>query len=459
MKRCEIQRIAYLAIFLMSTCLACSERYEEAGRQVRITTWDEPDNTISEQIRGVLQRKFDERFPQIEVRRRRRGGKATDSRLAFTTAVAGDNAPDCYDAAYFPTIPLWIDQGFCLPLDDYIEKDPQFKDAVEAAFAPAKKDGHVYGVPSELYVMALFYRKDLFQEVGLDPKRPPRNWKEFVEYARKLTDQGKHRYGLAMLGQEWASWHWENYVWQAGGEVTEKLPDGKCKIRFTEEPAVQALQYYQDLRWKYRCVQPNPLQDYESNKRDFLHGRAAMILSSPEWVGDFLNEGLRPEQIGIAPLPAGPTGIHATQIGGAFYIINPRSSKVKQKAAWEYIRFMSSKEAQINKLKMMEEANLRYPIASFYKDLSVEDYLTVPEEWGEASMTSLKHGRMEYYLKDRIEPYLARPIQAVLIDSEADPETELLKCAQRVRKEVVEPYNAEIERKNRQEALVARHTR
>ncbi len=41
MKRSEIQRIAYLAIFLMLTYLACSERYEEAGRQVQITTWDE----------------------------------------------------------------------------------------------------------------------------------------------------------------------------------------------------------------------------------------------------------------------------------------------------------------------------------------------------------------------------------------------------------------------------------
>ncbi|MCK4591077.1 MAG: hypothetical protein KAT86_04930 [Candidatus Latescibacteria bacterium] len=34
--------------FLMLTYLACSKRYEETRRQVRITTWDEPDNTVKE---------------------------------------------------------------------------------------------------------------------------------------------------------------------------------------------------------------------------------------------------------------------------------------------------------------------------------------------------------------------------------------------------------------------------
>jgi ABC-type glycerol-3-phosphate transport system substrate-binding protein len=443
--KCKLIGMGIILGFLLH--FACSGKYEEMGEEVRITTWDEPDNTTDGRIMGTLQREFDGAFPEIKVRRRRTGGQATDDRMAFTTASAGDNAPDCYHAAHFPTIPIWIDQDFCLPLDDYIKGDPQFENVLEAAFAPAEKDGHIYGIPNIVYVMTLFYRKDLFAEVGLDPNRPPRNWDEFVAYARKLTDQSKHRYGFAMLGQEWASWHWENYVWQAGGEVTEKLPDGKCKVRFTGKPAVMALQYYKDLRWKYKCVQPNPLQSYDDNRRDFIQGRAAMILGSPGGVDRFLNEGLRPEQIGIAPLPAGPTGIRAVQIGGAFYIINPRSTKVKQDAAWRYIQFMTSKEAQIRKLQLMEEANLRYPVASFYADLDIGAYLTIPEEWGAAATTSLKYGRMEYFLKDRIEPYLARPIQAVLIDEAADPEQELIECAQRVGREVVDPYNAEIDQK------------
>lgn len=177
-----------------------------------------------------------------------------------------------------------------------------------------------------------------------------------------------------------------------------------------------------------------------------------MILGSPGGVDRFLNEGLRPEQIGIAPLPAGPTGIRAVQIGGAFYIINPRSSEVKRDAAWKYIQFMTSKEAQIRKLQLMEEANLRYPVASFYADLDIGEYLTIPEEWGAAATTSLKYGRMEYFLKDRIEPYLARPIQAVLIDEAADPEEELIECAERVGREVVDPYNAEIDQKKMRRA-------
>jgi len=94
----------------------------------------------------------------------------------------------------------------------------------------------------------------------------------------------------------------------------------------------------------------------------------------------------------------------------------------------------------------MEEANLRYPAVTFYRDLDIADHLTIPEEWGAAASTSLKYGRMEYYLKDRIEPYLARPIQAILVNENADPYTELTQCAERTQREVVDPYNAEIDR-------------
>ena len=35
--------------------------------------------------------------------------------------------------------------------------------------------------------MVLFYNKDAFEEVGLDPEDPPETWEEVVEYGQKLT--------------------------------------------------------------------------------------------------------------------------------------------------------------------------------------------------------------------------------------------------------------------------------
>jgi hypothetical protein len=102
--KCKLIGMGMILGFLLH--FACSGKYEEMGEGVRITTWDEPDNTTDGRIMGTLQREFDGKFAEIKVRRRRTGGQATDDRMAFTTASAGDNAPDCYHAAHFPTIGL-----------------------------------------------------------------------------------------------------------------------------------------------------------------------------------------------------------------------------------------------------------------------------------------------------------------------------------------------------------------
>ncbi len=430
-----------------SIFFSCSQRKDrevKKGKIVSIKTWDAVGNSPGDYVTKTFYEEFNKKFPYIKIARNIIPGRGVDDRLAFTTSMAGGVGPDCYHQAHFPSIPIWIEQGFCENLDRYIKNDPQFKNIVKSAFAPAIKNGSIYGIPRNLYVMTLFYRKDLFKEAGLDPNKPPKNWAELAEYAQKLTKGEKRRYGFALLGQDWASWHWENFVWQAGGEVTERLPDGRCKIRFAEPPAVKALQFYKELRWKYKCIQPNPLQAISDNERDFKYGNTAMIMQSPEFLPALLQEGLSRDEIGIAPLPAGPTGIISAQIGGAFYIINPSSPQEKKDAAWKYIKFMTSKENQIKKWKMFQRAKILYPQPSFYEDLRMEDYVDIQPEWGGAVVTSLKFGKMEYFLKDKIEPYLAKPIQAVLTNENADPKDELEKCAKIVMKEVVQPFNKEV---------------
>jgi len=47
--------------------------------------------------------------------------------------------------------------------------------------------GTLYSLPMEATNLALLYNKDMFRAAGLDPERPPQNWDELRDYARKLT--------------------------------------------------------------------------------------------------------------------------------------------------------------------------------------------------------------------------------------------------------------------------------
>ena len=230
---------------------------------VNIFTWDEPRDDPEGKITRVLQEEFDRAHPNIEVHRisiPAAAGSHRDMRLSFIATMVGNKGPDCYHIAYFSYIYLLIRLNMCLPLNSFIEADSLLGQLEETIMAPATIKGIIYGIPEQVYVMMLVYRKDLFEQANLNPDHPPQTWEELGQYAQILTNHDKYQYGLALLGMDWADWHWENFVWQAGGEVTELMSDGTCRIRFNEDPAVKALQFYKDLRWKYKCVQKNPLQ-------------------------------------------------------------------------------------------------------------------------------------------------------------------------------------------------------
>jgi multiple sugar transport system substrate-binding protein len=74
----------------------------------------------------------------------------------------------------------------------------------------------------------------------------------------------------------------------------------------------------------------------------FASGQAAMIISNAARLGAADGASFK---WAVAPLPAGPTGIHANRLGGAGFAINA-NSKVKD-AAWDFMQYLAGPEGQI----------------------------------------------------------------------------------------------------------------
>jgi ABC-type glycerol-3-phosphate transport system substrate-binding protein len=406
-------------------------------KAITITTWDDMRALRSEahcQAMDAVQQEFEETHPYIKVNRLPMP-ENVEIRRVFVTAMAGGTEPDAFNEAYPVSIPVWFEQGFLYPLDEYLEDWEYRDDVVEALWDSAREGAHIYGVPNYAYVMTLFWRKDLFEEAGL-PARAPEDWDELVRFAQRLTDWEKPQWGFGILGLDWLSWYWENFVWQAGGEVTKKLPTGEVELSFTDPPGVYAAKFYQDLRLRYNCTQKNILADYGDLEADFIAGRSAMWMSATDNPSKFLERGLTLDQLGLAMLPAGPTGIKATQRGGAYWTINPSSDKAHRDAAWEYIKFMVDPNTITKRWVIATELGPPALQVSIYKHIRVSDYIDVPEEWAAVAAECLKYSRAEYVYKDRIEPYLGPPVQAVLLNPDADAYSELVKAAKKIVAEV-----------------------
>ncbi|MFB3892563.1 MAG: extracellular solute-binding protein [Phycisphaerae bacterium] len=183
--------------------------------------------------------------PYVQLRMQGPRAEAT-----FYMSMAGESAPDAL-YVYERSMQKYIDQRFLYPLNEYLYKpdgtptadgreivtDPLFQKLLPAI----TRGGKIYGIPAIGAVHALLYRKDLFQQAGLDPERPPATWEELMDYARKLTWPQRGQFGFMVPGGGGAGWRWSNFVWQAGGDIVRQKPDGSWMLSLTQPRLMMVL--------------------------------------------------------------------------------------------------------------------------------------------------------------------------------------------------------------------------
>jgi len=414
-------------------------------KPVEIVAWDKPNpDDVDKDYREQKYKDFEAAFPNIKVTHvMQTKGK---EREQFLTAVAGGEQPDLINVAY-PSMEAYIQQGILADITDLWNQYPDKGNYLPGSLATVTANGRIYGVPMNMYTTGLYYNKKIFKDAGLDPGKPPATWDEFVGAAKKTTDAAKGINGFDILGMDWADWHFEYYVWAAGGDLTTKRDDGSVELNFTSDATVAALQFYKDLKWTHRVTQKNVVQGFEDNLKDFYTGRAAMIVGASDHFGQFIAKGLDPADIGFMPFPAGPSGSAPAQVGGSNYVFSSKSSPEKLQAAFTYATWLTSKETMQKDLQFYKDNGTLTNLLVVRSDIDLQKYITdLPADIAEGIAKASANPHLEYFLKDRLSPYIVKPIQTILLDQKADPLTELKKAQDLAQKEVADKYNADLKK-------------
>ncbi|MBN9503031.1 MAG: hypothetical protein BGO01_11000 [Armatimonadetes bacterium 55-13] len=329
----------------------------------------------------------------------------------FLMSMAGDSAPDIF-YVNFRQYYTFLEQGFARPLDDLIAKDPDVMSRVNPTVMKVLKsfDGKVYAVPFFQVALALYFRKDHFQQAGLDPHKPPKNWDEFYAYAQKLSQVKKGRFGFAFSTPP--GYHWQNFLYQAGGEVVAPTDTGIWQSRINSPEAVTAVNYFRKLvvdKWKNEkgemvgpaCAVSSKFSD------DVRMGNTSMWFSYTNDVVLQNNGDLPPSLIGIAALPAGPAG-PSNEINAGMWAINAQVKDPKKlEACWKFIKFFAGDQAaRINTTKMVElgMGNLVNP--TWLKKFGYEEYLAdIDPSYIQVNEEQFKTGHPEPYGKNCQQVY------------------------------------------------------
>lgn len=81
--------------------------------------------------------------------------------------------------------------------------------------------GKQYAIPLDIHLLALWYNKKMFKEVGLNPVAPPRTLEDFVDYALKMNKPAEKKFGASIptSGPWLFVWSFYTLLWQNGGDI------------------------------------------------------------------------------------------------------------------------------------------------------------------------------------------------------------------------------------------------
>lgn len=236
-------------------------------------------------------------------------------------------------------MPLILDTGKVIDLMPYVRKENyDLNDFYENTLVYGKVEDKLFSLPVSSSNLGLFWNKDIFKKAGLDPEKPPRTWDELIEYGKIIKEKtGKFGYELYLDGGEGTTWQWQIFLWQAGGEFLDPSSNYR-KSSFNTKAGVQALQFWVDLTNTYKI---SPIAPWGL----FSRGEAAMVMDG-SWMTQFFPAQVNFE-LGSAVFPYPENGVPATNMGGEqIFIFN--SNKEKEAASWEFIKWFTSTEVQID---------------------------------------------------------------------------------------------------------------
>lgn len=260
-------------------------------------------------------------------------------------AIAGGAAPDIMsiDLIYVPALAR---EDQLTDLTAQIAALPVKDKLSQSHIRLATFQNKQYALPFSAEGSFLVYNKALFKRAGLDPDKPPQSFADIRDAAAKITALGDDHYGFYFPGgcAGCNVFTVLPLIWAAGGDVL--TPDG-AKPTLDSAALRQALGLYRDL-WASKSVPQAARADGGQNwTAAFAGGKIGMFSTGAFAIAALkkLNPNL---DFGVTYLPGAEPGKWSSFAGGDSIGI-PRGSR-NVAAAWEFIRWTTSDEVQIELL-------------------------------------------------------------------------------------------------------------
>ncbi len=243
-----------------------------------------------------LIKKFEKENPEIKIRLKIiPWGQKPHEKIQI--AIASRTEPDIASVGS-PFDKIIADFGALEPLDTHISK----KTIADFFEVMRYKEG-IASLPWFMDVRALIYRKDYFRKKGIPEPEQSWSWKEFLKYAKMLTEDTNGDgitdiFGYATTARY--AYQFVVFIWQNGGDMYSK--DGK-RATVASPVAIEAVQFFVDLMKKHKVSPVFTTEDLLIIRKMFAEGKVAMFMDCSDAANAFANEPELADKVGVGQIP------------------------------------------------------------------------------------------------------------------------------------------------------------
>ena len=266
-------------------------------------------------------------------------------REAHKTAIRNFLSADAPDVtAWYPgnRMAPFVNAGQFEDISDLWASDPNLSTSFEAIKPTMTMDGKQWGVPYSYYQWGIYYRKDLFDKVGIEGE--PKTWNELLGACDKLKEAGITPFTIGT-----------KFLWTAAGvfdyinlrtngyEVHNDLTAGK--IKYTDPRIKKTFENWKEMMDRCSFVDNHATMSWQDALAPFAKGEAAMYVMGNFAVAAMKDAGLSDDQIDYFPFPSITEGMARAEEAPADALFIPSNAKNKEDAR-KFLAFIAQPEIQ-----------------------------------------------------------------------------------------------------------------
>ena len=266
-----------------------------------------------------------------------------NDREAHKTAIRNFLTADAPDVtSWYPgnRMAPFTDAGLFQPVDDVWDENG-LRETFAAIEPTMTRDGKTWGVPYSYYQWGIYYRKDIFDKLGLSE---PGTWDELMAACGTMKEAGVTPFTIGT-----------KFLWTAAGvfdyinlrtngyEVHNDLTAGK--IKYTDDRIKQTMMNWKQMIDECGFVDNHASMSWQDAIAPFANGDAAMYVMGNFSVGAYRDAGLTDDQIDYFPFPEITPGLPRAEEAPADAFFIPANAKNVEDAK-KFLAFVARADVQ-----------------------------------------------------------------------------------------------------------------